>query len=226
MRYRTTIAALSLILGVSGSGAAAAREQYRPSFHPGQLKGPPAGKPNEVLTLGSPHLSEFGESFRPEMLAPLIERLAAWRPAIITIERVSGLQCDALRRYPSRYASTVKSYCPDPDAAAKATGLDVPAANAEAERLLATWPASPIPSQRRRLAAIFLAAGETPSALVQWLRLPPAGGGEGQPADADVDRGAGRGGRRRGEQVMHRRDRAPAGDGRARRGRTRRTRGR
>jgi hypothetical protein len=186
VRYRKTIAALSLLLGVSASGSAMAREEYRPSFHPDRLKGPPAGKPNEVLTLGSPHLSEFGETFRPEMLAPLIERLAGWRPAIIAIERVSGLQCDALRRYPSRYTSTLKSYCPDPTTAAKATGLDVPAANAEAERLLAAWPASPSPSQRRHLAAVFLAAGETPSALVQWLRLPAGEQREGDGLSADL----------------------------------------
>ena len=90
------------------------------------------------------------------------------------IEAVSGLQCDSLRRYPSRYASTVKDYCPDPSAASQATGLDVPAANAEAERLLAAWPAAPTAGQRRRLAAVFLAAGESASALVQWLRLPSA----------------------------------------------------
>lgn len=186
MRYRTAIAVFTLVAGALGSGTAVARQEYRPSFQPDRLKGPPAGKPNEVLTLGSPHLSEFGENFRAEMLAPLIERLAAWRPAIIAIERVSGLQCDALRRYPARYASTVKAFCPDPAAAAKATGLDVPAANAEAERLLATWPTSPPPSQRRRLAAVFLAAGETPSALVQWLRLLPGERREGDGLNADL----------------------------------------
>lgn len=186
MRYRTAIAVFTLVAGTLGCGTAVAWQEYRPSFQPDRLKGPPAGKPNEVLTLGSPHLSEFGENFRSEMLAPLIERLAAWRPAIIAIERVSGLQCDALRRYPARYASTVKNFCPDPAAAAKATGLDVPAANAEAERLLATWPTSPPPSQRRRLAAVFLAAGETPSALVQWLRLLPEERREGDGLNADL----------------------------------------
>jgi hypothetical protein len=50
----------------------------------------------------------------------------------------------------------------------------VPAANTEAERLLGSWPAQPLPAQRRRLAAVFLAAGEPNSALVQWLRIPAA----------------------------------------------------
>lgn len=151
----------------------AAAQDYRPSFHPDQLKGPPAGALNEVLVLGTPHLSNLDKAFRPVMLTPLMERLAAWRPTAIATEDVSGLQCDSLRRYPSRYAETVKTYCGDTTAANAAVSLDVPAANAEAERLLTAWPAQPTPAQRRRLAAVFLAAGENGSALVQWLRLSP-----------------------------------------------------
>lgn len=158
-------------LSVLASGAALAQD-YRPAFHPDTLKGPPAGAPNEVLTLGSPHLSGAPDFFTPSMLDPLLDRLAAWRPTAIATEDLSGLQCDALRRYPARYAATVDDYCPDVTAAARATGLDVPAANAEAERLLAAWPAAPGAADRRRLAAVFLAAGERHSALVQWLRLP------------------------------------------------------
>ncbi len=123
-------------LSVLASGAALAQD-YRPAFHPDTLKGPPAGAPNEVLTLGSPHLSGAPDFFTPSMLDPLLDRLAAWRPTAIATEDLSGLQCDALRRYPARYAATVDDYCPDVTAAARATGLDVPAANAEAERLLA-----------------------------------------------------------------------------------------
>ena len=146
-------------------------QAYRPTFHPDELKGPPKGAPNEVLVLGTPHLSGLPASFTPDLLTPLLDRLAAWRPTAIATEDLSGLQCDSLRRYPSRYAETVKVYCFDPAVAAAATGLSVPDANAEAERLLAAWPASPTPGQRRHLAAIQLAAGEPGSALVQWLRL-------------------------------------------------------
>ena len=149
-------------------------QDYRPSFHPETLKGPPVGAPNDVLVLGTMHLSGLPKNVSPEMLSPLLDRLASWRPTAIATEDLSGLQCDSLRRYPSRYAETVRTYCPDTGPAGRATGLDVPGANAEAERLLATWPAAPSPAQRRRLAAVFLAAGEPGSALVQWLRLPPA----------------------------------------------------
>lgn len=153
---------------------AAQAQDYRPGFHPDALKGPPPGKANEVLVLGTTHLSGLPKTFDVTLLAPLVDRLAAWKPTGIATEDLSGLQCDALRRLPTRYAATVKSYCYDPTVAGQAVGLDVPAANAEAESLLAAWPAQPTAGQRRRLAAVFLAAGERNSALVQWLRLPQA----------------------------------------------------
>lgn len=163
-----------LIAGAAllAAGSAAA-QGYQPAFHPETLKGPPAGTPNSVLVLGTTHLSSLPRTLDVALLAPLLDRLAAWRPTAIATEDLSGLQCDALRRYPARYAETVATYCFDPAEAGRATGLDVPAANAEVERRLAAWPAAPSPAQRRQLAALFLAAGEPGSALVQWLRLAP-----------------------------------------------------
>jgi hypothetical protein len=79
-----------------------------------------------------------------------------------------------MRQFPQRYQESIADYCWDPAPARAATGLDVPAATAEAERLLAAWPADPAPAQRRKLASVFLAGGERASALVQWLRLPAA----------------------------------------------------
>lgn len=163
----------ALLAGIL-SGAGAQAQDYQPGFRPEALK-LPAGRPaNEVLVLGSAHLSGLPESFDPAALAPLLDRLAAWKPTAIATEDLSGLQCDAMRRYTVRYADTIESYCFDPAAATRATGLDVPAANAEAERLLAAWPKAPSAAQRRRLTALFLAAGERGSALVQWLRMPAA----------------------------------------------------
>jgi hypothetical protein len=170
-----TIRILVAGVGALAMLAGAARAQdYRPTFHPDTLKGPPAGKVNEVLVLGTTHLSGLPKPFDMALLAPLIDRLAAWKPTGIATEDLSGLQCDALRRNLVRYAETVKRYCDDTTVAAAATGLDVPAANVEADRLLAAWPVAPTPAQRRHLAAVFLAAGEEGSALVQWLRLPEA----------------------------------------------------
>jgi hypothetical protein len=164
---------LMSLAAAPGCATAQSSQEYRAPFRPDLLKGPEVGEPNTVLVLGTPHLSGLDDTFQPEMLSPLLTRLESWAPTAIATEDVSGLQCDSLRRYPVRYAETVKSYCPDPTAAGLATGLDVPAANAEAERMLAAWPEQPLPGQRRRLAAVFLAAGEPGSALVQWIRLAP-----------------------------------------------------
>lgn len=132
----------------------------------------PAGQPNQVMVLGTPHLSQLPDTFRVEMVRPVVERLAAWKPTAIATEDSSGLLCDRMRRMPDRYADAIDAYCFDPSLAGQATGLTVPQANARAEAMLADWPDAPSPSLRRELAAVFLAAGEPGSALVQWLRLP------------------------------------------------------
>lgn len=170
-RRASLIAALLL---AAGSGAMGQAREYRPSFRPDRLTDRPAGRPNQVLVLGSPHLSTLPASFRPDMVAPLLARLVAWWPTAVASENISGLNCDAMRRQRARMADAVEAYCYDPSTAGRVTGLDVPAAYAEAERMLANWPAAPSPAQRRRLALVFLAAGEPASATVQWLRLPPA----------------------------------------------------
>ncbi|WP_114240336.1 DUF5694 domain-containing protein [Dyella sp. C9] len=136
-----------------------------------------AGPRSEVLVLGSVHLSQLpkGAHVTPAQLQPVIDRLAAYRPGIITIEGLSGETCDLMARHPAVYdADDVKTYCPDTSAARAATGLDVPAAIAESRRLLDSWPKQPTPAQRRHLAAVFLAAGDPVSAVVQWLQLPDA----------------------------------------------------
>lgn len=153
-------------------------------FDPSQLKGPAKGPANEVMVLGTAHLSQLPPSFDPAAIAVLTARLIAWKPATIAIEARSGRQCFDMRQFPSIFADTVKSYCRrDPASAKAATGLDVPAATAEMNRLLGSLTAAPAPAQRRRLAAVMLAADEPTSALVQWLRLPQ----EERHADAGLD---------------------------------------
>lgn len=127
-----------------------------------------AGPRAQVLVLGSVHLSRMPEDFRPESLDALMDRLAAFKPDIITIEALSGEECDLAARHPGVYGN---DYCAGADAAEVATGLDVPAAIAEVNRTLKAWPAQPAPAQRRRLAALFLAANDRASAYVQWLQL-------------------------------------------------------
>ena len=174
-----------LLIAAACSGAAFA-QVYQPDFDPSKLKGPASGPTNDVLVLGSPHLDQLPKTFDPATLRPLLDRLAAWKPEGIAIEALSGMQCDHVRRYPVRYADTIDTYCWDPAPARLATGLDVPAATLQADRLLSTWPANPSASQRRRLAALFLAGGERASALVQWLRLAQAERRAGDGLDAGL----------------------------------------
>lgn len=199
-------AIVGLAIAATLCTASASAQPQKGAFDPSKLKGPAKGVPNEVLVLGTPHLARLPATFQPASLSTLHERLLAYKPRIIAIEALSGTQCAFLRQYPQRYEKTVASYCRwDPAPARAATGLDVPSATAEIDRVLGSWPATPTPAQRRRLAALFLTGGEPVSALVQWLRLPEAEriAGDGLDAtlvDALNERRGGRGAR--GEDVL------------------------
>lgn len=169
--FGKTLVAASLL---AATLCAAHAEDGAAAFDPATLKGPAHGTPNDVMVLGTAHLSQLPKAFDPAALGGLLDRLAGWRPQIIAIESMSGPHCAFMRQYPDRYKDAVDSYCWDPAPALAATGLDVPAATAEAEAMLAHWPAAPTPAQRRKLASRFLAGGEPASAMVQWLRLPQA----------------------------------------------------
>ncbi|MFT7773117.1 DUF5694 domain-containing protein [Roseateles sp.] len=123
----------------------------------------------QVLVLGTVHLSELPEGFNPAALDGVLDRLAAFKPDIITIEAMSGEECDLAARHPTKYGL---DFCPSIEIARQATGLDVPSAMAEVAARLKAWPAQPTPAQRRELAALLLAANDRASAYAQWLQLP------------------------------------------------------
>jgi hypothetical protein len=129
------------------------------------------GSPAQVLVLGTKHLSGMPEGFKRESLGPLMDRLAGFKPDVITIEAISGEGCDLMARHPTVYGEGATSFCRDTGEAKAATGLDVPAAIAAVGKVLAEWPAKPTPAQRRHLAALFLAANDRASSLTQWLQL-------------------------------------------------------
>lgn len=161
--------AIGFALAITLGGAAQAAEP---------LIGPwPVADPSEVLVLGTPHLSGI-EKLDQAWLAPLLDRLAAWKPQLITIEGVSGPECYLLRRYDKSWPDTADSYCNRTEKLAAlvkaSTGLDMPAAEAAAEDAVAKLGANPAPGARRHLAALFAGSGNLGSATVQWLRLPPA----------------------------------------------------
>lgn len=146
-----------------------------PAFDPRQHKKEIAGQPARLLVLGTTHLSELPASTDPRIFQLLIDRLARFNPKIITVEGLSGEECDTLQRFkPQHGADTWDTYCWPTDDIEKATGLNVSQAQAQADRALAAWPSSPTPAQRRNLAMLFIAANDRASAMVQWLRLPAA----------------------------------------------------
>jgi hypothetical protein len=159
-------------------------------IHATPLVGPwPVTDPTEVVVLGTPHLSEI-EHLRPEWLEPLLGRLAAWKPRQIMIEGLSGPECYLLRRYEKNWPETADSYCSRVEmvaaSAAKATGLDMPAAEAAGEEAVRKLGPSSTAADRRRMAALFAAAGNLGSAATQWLRLPAAERRAGDSVDAEL----------------------------------------
>lgn len=162
---------LTLIAALAAT-AAPPPASFQPPLGP---RPPVAGARTAVLNLGSPHLSEL-DTVTPAQLEPLLANLARFQPTIITIENVSGEQCDLMHRTP-KYKDAWDSYCVDPAPAQKATGLTQQQAEVESEKLLdhfAGPDVTPTPAERRKLALLLLAANERGSAWVQWLRLRPA----------------------------------------------------
>ncbi|MBD3729582.1 MAG: hypothetical protein IE933_07740 [Sphingomonadales bacterium] len=131
------------------------------------------GDRSPVLVLGTTHLSGLPDGFDLTRFAPLVDRLAAWKPDAIAIEALTGAQCDYLRSHEFAFPGTAQDYCYDPTAARAALGLTGPQAEEESERLLAAPVQVRPAAERRHLAALFLAQGDPSSAMVQWLRLPP-----------------------------------------------------
>ena len=101
--------AIALLLMTAGGTGMVSAQSYQPSFRPDALGDGPAGRPNEVLVVGSPHLSDLPSSFTPEMVEPLLQRLVRWSPTAVASENISGLQCDVMRRQRERHAEAVEA---------------------------------------------------------------------------------------------------------------------
>jgi len=133
-----------------------------------------AGTRTLMLTVASTHLSAHTGKWSTAWLEPLLQQLVAWRPQLITVEQLSGSQCETLRGNPAVFGEVFEDYCRDATPYQRVLRMTQAQAKAESDRQLADWPATPTPAQRRHLAMLFLAAGDFGSAMVQWLRLPEA----------------------------------------------------
>ena len=164
-----------MLLGLLALSAPAIAQS---GFDPREYQRQVAGERTQILVLGTPHLSGTPDDWDPAVLAPLLDRLAAFRPDAITIEALPGRQVAQLWQYRAIHPDMATTYGGRTmimaASAAAGTGMDMPQAEAELRRLLADWPDVPTPAQRRRLAALFAAAGDPNSAVVQWWHLDPA----------------------------------------------------
>lgn len=139
MKARWAIAGLAMVL--AWSGVAHGKVDLS------KLDKGMAGPRTQVLVLGSVHLSQLPRDFSPKSLKPLLARLAAFRPDIITIEAVSGESCNLMAHYPTIYSpAELAPYCLSTEDARIATGLDVPSAIAQVHRILSDWPPHPTPA--------------------------------------------------------------------------------
>lgn len=166
-------AALALTAAVGTIAAPLTAAEPTPSAQAVEIADAAVREPHtDVLVLGTAHLSQLPEGTDPVLFDPVVDRLAAWKPDLIAIEAIGGAQCDYLRTFAFAYEGTAESYCFDAASARAALGLDQAGAEEAIEKLLSEPADDRPPAQRRRLAALFLAAGDRASAVVQWLRLP------------------------------------------------------
>ena len=163
--------ATALVAGASFLGGAAAQ-----GFDPQGYSHVVAGEPTRVLVLGTPHLSGLPDEWDAAMLDPLMDRLTAYDPDVITIENLPGHLIHRLWAYRESHPQVAVHFAGEimaiADEAKRVVGMDMPEAQAAAEAMLRDWPDDPAPAQRRALTARLAAAGDAYSALVQWLRLP------------------------------------------------------
>jgi len=124
--------------------------------------------PTQIMVLGTVHLSNYRDDLTVDDLEPLLDRLEAYAPDVITIENSSGKTCNRVRTYPREH---VRYTCFDGAPFREESGLSISEASFQAGKALLNWPDAPTTAQRRSLAAAFIASEEPESALVQWLRL-------------------------------------------------------
>lgn len=131
-----------------------------------------AGEPTRVLVLGTTHLSQIpDDAFEKEHFSLVLDKLEAFGPDLIAIEAIGGRGCDELRRYEAIYSGVADRYCVDPSAALNALGMTQADAFSSAALMLKNKMGEFSTAERRKLAVLFLGAGEPWSAVLQWSRL-------------------------------------------------------
>lgn len=160
---------LAAFLGTAGASA----QEFSPREYRRQID-----NPTQVMVLGTAHLSNAAKGWDPKVLDLLLDRLASYKPDVITIENQPGPTTSKLWSYRSVYPEAAASYAGRAllmsTVAALSLDMDMPQAEAELRRHIGKVGENPTPAARRRSVALFAASGDPYSALVQWWRLPPS----------------------------------------------------
>ena len=67
--------------------------------------------PTQIMVLGTAHLYNYENNLSLNDLEPLLERLEAYAPDIVTIESSPGMTCQRARSYPREHAGYADVYC-------------------------------------------------------------------------------------------------------------------
>lgn len=162
------IAAILLVAAMLSGASGSARAPRKASAARATMALPAT----KVMVLGVWHLDGADKAFRTEWLTPVLCRLHAYKPDVVLTEAMPGEQVVGLEAYKAwhgdagRYAGPTLAIAKDAQDALK---LGPAEALTQADALAARGPATP--AEHRRLAALFAAAAEPYSAVVQWMRL-------------------------------------------------------
>lgn len=142
-------------------------------FDPESLDHRAAAPPVRFGVLGTPHLTHTPDSFRPAMLAPLLDRLEGFAPTHIAVETVSAEHTRFLERESARYQGVAAQFASTHRKLMDAAGTDAAISPIEAQIRAGELLADGIDgsAERRRAASLLARAGDPFSALVQWRAL-------------------------------------------------------
>ena len=137
----------------------------------------PAAERTQVMVLGTFHMRELKDRFRPPMVSSLLDRLAAFKPDVVAVETLPGAfihELELRRDATSIHAELLDGFAGTQlELGHEAQGL-LKTGMIEAAKAAASsgpLPAEPAALVRRTL--LNLAAYELPNALLAWSMIPP-----------------------------------------------------
>ena len=170
---RSLLSFALLLLTAGASGAELPRRGAHSVIAP--IAG--ASPRSSVLVLATPHLSSI-DGVEPRFLAPVVERLASFRPTIICIEELPPASLASMEEAGGRQLEVAEMFAKDGLALGrelrKTLGLARAGAAREAEDVLARGGARLTDAERARLVTRLVASYEFASAVLQWSYLPEA----------------------------------------------------